>query len=155
MLKKRFTKCQLPPWFVEIAPSTPIHNLTILTDVIHVHVHPLYLPSCRIVVYKNGIRTTEFFRDHDKLRSGVITENQVRSCGTNVVVYSFVVRDFSWWGRKETHNTAKLNKVWFLHVCFTQVSPYPGALSAKLSFPLWSMVSACVFLLTLEWCGWE
>ena len=28
-------------------------------------------------IYKNGIRTTEFFRDHDKLRSGVITENQV------------------------------------------------------------------------------
>ena len=28
-------------------------------------------------MYKNGIRTTEFFRDHDKLRSGVITENQV------------------------------------------------------------------------------
>ena len=31
----------------------------------------------RGVVFKNGIRTTEFFRDHDKLRSGVITENQV------------------------------------------------------------------------------
>ena len=31
----------------------------------------------RDAVYKNGIRTTEFFRDHDKLRSGVITENQV------------------------------------------------------------------------------
>ncbi len=29
------------------------------------------------VVYKNGLRTTEFFRDHDKLRSGIITENQV------------------------------------------------------------------------------
>ena len=28
-------------------------------------------------IYKNGIRTTEFFRDHDKLRSGVITENHV------------------------------------------------------------------------------
>ena len=31
----------------------------------------------RDAVYKNGIRTTEFFRDHDKLRSGIITENQV------------------------------------------------------------------------------
>jgi len=31
------------------------------------------------VVFKNGIRTTEFFKDHDKLNSGVITENQV--CG--------------------------------------------------------------------------
>lgn len=29
------------------------------------------------VVFKNGIRTTEFFKDHDKLNSGVITENQV------------------------------------------------------------------------------
>lgn len=27
-------------------------------------------------VHKNGIRTTEFFRDHDKLRKGIITENQ-------------------------------------------------------------------------------
>ena len=32
----------------------------------------------RIAVYKNGVRTTEFFRDHDKLRSGIITENQVK-----------------------------------------------------------------------------
>ena len=31
----------------------------------------------RVAVHKNGIRTTEFFKDHDKLRSGVITENQV------------------------------------------------------------------------------
>jgi len=30
-------------------------------------------------VYKNGVRTTEFFKDHDKLNSGVITENQVRT----------------------------------------------------------------------------
>ena len=28
-------------------------------------------------MYKNGIRTNEFFKDHDKLRSGVITESQV------------------------------------------------------------------------------
>ena len=32
----------------------------------------------RDAVYKNGIRTTEFFKDHDKLRSGIITETQVR-----------------------------------------------------------------------------
>ena len=31
----------------------------------------------RTAIYKNGGRTTEFFRDHDKLRSGIITENQV------------------------------------------------------------------------------
>ena len=31
-------------------------------------------------MYKNGIRTSEFFKDHDKLRSGVITENQF-GCG--------------------------------------------------------------------------
>jgi Ca2+-binding EF-hand superfamily protein len=35
------------------------------------------------VVYKNGIRTTEFFKDHDKLRSGVITENQF-VCGLSL-----------------------------------------------------------------------
>lgn len=29
-----------------------------------------------MAVYKNGIRTVEFFKDHDKLRSGIITENQ-------------------------------------------------------------------------------
>lgn len=32
----------------------------------------------RVAVFKNGVRTTEFFRDHDKLRSGIITENQVQ-----------------------------------------------------------------------------
>ena len=32
----------------------------------------------RGAIHKNGIRTTEFFKDHDKLRSGEITENQVR-----------------------------------------------------------------------------
>jgi len=30
----------------------------------------------REAVHKNGIRTTEFFKDHDKLRSGIITKNQ-------------------------------------------------------------------------------
>ncbi|XP_033106808.1 uncharacterized protein LOC117108769 [Anneissia japonica] len=30
----------------------------------------------QVAVHKNGVRTTEFFKDHDKLRSGVITENQ-------------------------------------------------------------------------------
>ncbi|KAK3798859.1 hypothetical protein RRG08_050238 [Elysia crispata] len=34
------------------------------------------LDKIRVSVYKNGIRTIEFFKDHDKLRSGVITENQ-------------------------------------------------------------------------------
>ncbi|GFR65921.1 hypothetical protein ElyMa_001958300 [Elysia marginata] len=34
------------------------------------------LDKVRVSVYKNGIRTIEFFKDHDKLRSGVITENQ-------------------------------------------------------------------------------
>lgn len=37
----------------------------------------------RTAVYKNGVRTTEFFRDHDKLRSGVITENQF-VCGLSL-----------------------------------------------------------------------
>lgn len=34
------------------------------------------LDKIRVAVFKNGIRTIEFFKDHDKLRSGVITENQ-------------------------------------------------------------------------------
>ena len=46
----------------------------------HSLIHSIHLPSIRVVVYKNGIRTTEFFRDHDKLRSGIITENQVGGC---------------------------------------------------------------------------
>ena len=29
-----------------------------------------------VAIFKNRIRTTEFFRDHDKLRSGIITRNQ-------------------------------------------------------------------------------
>ena len=32
----------------------------------------------RLAIHKHGIRTTEFFKDHDKLRSGEITENQVK-----------------------------------------------------------------------------
>ncbi|XP_071808477.1 uncharacterized protein [Asterias amurensis] len=39
----------------------------------------------QIAVHKNGIRTTEFFCDHDKLRSGVITENQFK-CGLMLCV---------------------------------------------------------------------
>ena len=37
----------------------------------------------RVAVHKNGIRTTEFFKDHDKLRSGVITKNQF-VCGLSL-----------------------------------------------------------------------
>lgn len=37
----------------------------------------------RVAVHKNGIRTTEFFKDHDKLRSGVITRNQF-ICGLSL-----------------------------------------------------------------------
>ncbi|XP_053393487.1 uncharacterized protein LOC123564874 [Mercenaria mercenaria] len=39
----------------------------------------------RMAVFKNGIRTTEFFKDHDKLRSGIITENQF-VCGLALAV---------------------------------------------------------------------
>ena len=34
------------------------------------------LDKMRVAVHKNGIRIEEFFKDHDKLRSGVITKNQ-------------------------------------------------------------------------------
>ena len=34
------------------------------------------LDRMRIAVHKNGIRIEEFFKDHDKLRSGIITKNQ-------------------------------------------------------------------------------
>ena len=37
------------------------------------------LDKMRIAVHKNGIRIEEFFKDHDKLRSGVITRNQFLS----------------------------------------------------------------------------
>jgi len=37
----------------------------------------------RLAVVKNGLRTTEFFKDHDKLRSGIITENQF-ICGMSL-----------------------------------------------------------------------
>ncbi|XP_071105662.1 EF-hand calcium-binding domain-containing protein 6-like [Haliotis cracherodii] len=39
----------------------------------------------RVAVYKSGIRTIEFFKDHDKLRSGMITENQF-VCGLALAV---------------------------------------------------------------------
>ena len=41
----------------------------------------------REAIHKNGIRTTEFFKDHDKLRSGEITENQV----SKIVLVNFKV----------------------------------------------------------------
>jgi len=37
----------------------------------------------REAVHKNGIRTTEFFKDHDKLRSGIVTKNQF-VCGLSL-----------------------------------------------------------------------
>jgi len=37
----------------------------------------------REAVHKHGIRTTEFFKDHDKLRSGIITKNQF-VCGLSL-----------------------------------------------------------------------
>ncbi|XP_073251609.1 uncharacterized protein [Porites lutea] len=37
----------------------------------------------RLAIHKHGIRTTEFFKDHDKLRSGEITENQF-ICGLSL-----------------------------------------------------------------------
>ena len=39
-------------------------------------------------MYKNGIRTTEFFKDHDKLRSGIITESQVHPGVCGALIYS-------------------------------------------------------------------
>ena len=55
------------------------------------------------------------------------------SCGTKcfITVYSFVVEMVVGGGGRKTHNIAKLNKVWFLHVCFTQVSPYPGVMGGR------------------------
>ena len=39
----------------------------------------LLLNRCRVAVFKFGIRTTEFFRDYDKLRSGFISEAQFKA----------------------------------------------------------------------------
>lgn len=39
----------------------------------------------RIAVYKNRVRTIEFFKDYDKLRSGYVTENQFM-CGLSLAV---------------------------------------------------------------------
>ena len=39
----------------------------------------------RVAVHKNRIRTIEFFRDYDKLRSGVITEHQF-VCGLSLAI---------------------------------------------------------------------
>lgn len=39
----------------------------------------------RIAVFKHGIRTPEFFKDHDRLRSGIVTENQFL-CGLSLAV---------------------------------------------------------------------
>lgn len=39
----------------------------------------------RDAVYKYGIRTTEFFVDHDKFQTGIITENQF-ICGLSLCI---------------------------------------------------------------------
>ena len=39
----------------------------------------------RVAVYKNRVRTIEFFKDYDKLRSGIITENQF-VCGLSLAI---------------------------------------------------------------------
>ena len=43
------------------------------------------LGRIQVAVHKYGIRTPEFFRDHDKLRSGIITKNQF-VCGLMLCV---------------------------------------------------------------------
>lgn len=43
----------------------------------------MYTCNYRDTVYKYGIRTTEFFRDYDKLRSGLITVAQFK-CGLSL-----------------------------------------------------------------------
>ena len=40
------------------------------------------LDRIRVAIFKNGIRSIEFFRDYDKLRSGVVTESQFKSALT-------------------------------------------------------------------------
>ena len=97
MLRKEFTKHQLRNYLLDLWKLLLAHPYVILqylmqNDGIRMFIL-LYLPSCRMVVYKNGIRTTEFFRDHDKLRSGVITENQVRGTlvAQNVVLLLYMV----------------------------------------------------------------
>ena len=37
----------------------------------------------RVIAFRDGVRTTEFFQDHDKLRSGLITSNQF-VCGLSL-----------------------------------------------------------------------
>ncbi len=41
----------------------------------------------RDAVYNNGIRTPQFFIDHDKLRSGLITANQV----CNIIIITIII----------------------------------------------------------------
>ena len=45
----------------------------------------ILLIYCRDAVYINGIRTTEFFVDHDKFHCGIITENQF-ICGLSLCI---------------------------------------------------------------------
>ena len=69
-----------------------IETGVIIVVFVHIHVCVFQKPEVASLdeifqkiqdaIYKNGIRTTEFFRDHDKLRSGVITENQVHGIGS-------------------------------------------------------------------------
>jgi Ca2+-binding EF-hand superfamily protein len=57
-------------------PSSPVPQPSDIDDI---------LQKIRDAVYKYGIRTTEFFFDHDKFRSGIITRNQF-NCGLSASV---------------------------------------------------------------------
>jgi Ca2+-binding EF-hand superfamily protein len=43
------------------------------------------LDKIRIAVYKNRVRTTEFFKDYDRHKCGLITENQFQ-CGLALAI---------------------------------------------------------------------
>nr|XP_002123656.3 uncharacterized protein LOC100183292 [Ciona intestinalis] len=71
---------------VVLATTVSEHPSAVVYDDSSIEANPdlkKIFDQIRVAIYKNGIRTTEFFKDHDKLRSGVITENQF-ICGLSL-----------------------------------------------------------------------
>ena len=154
MLRKGFTKCQLRSYLLELWKLfLPTHNLPILNVICMFilcicHLAGLWCTRMGFVRQSFSETTTSW---------GAGSSQRTRwetLVAQNVVLLLYI--HFSWWGRKETHNntisipTIKYGvslpwsdgrkavalsqikcshyKVWFLHVCFTQVSPYPGVM---------------------------
>ena len=75
------------------------------------------------VVSKNEICTTEFFKDHDKLRSGIITENQF-VCGLSLCCGQLAHLTCEKIQRIADHFRTEDGRVWYEGFCDMMENAY-------------------------------